>query len=67
MEHERVSGPAVETEFYGGEQNDEPEDEDARADAWRPRFALSTDKLTAILARHSEIAAASKKGRKKQP
>ena len=55
---------AVETEFYGGEQTDEPEDEDASAEAWRPMFTVSDDRLKAILARHAEVAAASNKGRK---
>ena len=55
---------AVETEFHGGEQIDEPEDEDVCAEAWRPMFNLPHDRLTAILARHSEVAAASKKGKK---
>ena len=55
---------SVETEFYGGEQTDEPEDEEARAEAWRPQFCLSLDRLTSILCRHAEVAAASKKGRK---
>ena len=35
---ERVNGSeaAVETEFYGGEQIAEPEDDDVVAGAWRP-------------------------------
>ena len=37
LEHVTVSGSAVETEFYGGEQTEEPENEDVNADAWRPR------------------------------
>ena len=44
---------------------EEPEDEDADAESWRPRFSLGHDRLTAILARHSEIAAASRQGSKK--
>ncbi len=43
---------------------DEPEDEDiAASEAWRPRLAFNHDRLTKILTRRSEIAAASKKGR----
>ena len=53
-----------ETEFYGGENTDEPENEDIDEGMWRPMFSLSHDKLTAILSRHSEVAAAHKKGRK---
>ena len=59
LEHVNVSGPAVVTEFYGGEQTEQPEDEDVDAESWRPRFSLGHDRLTAILSRHSEIAAAS--------
>ena len=65
VEHVNVPGPAVETAFYGGEQTEQPEDEDVDAEAWRPRFSLGHDRLTAILSRHSEIAAASRQGRKK--
>ena len=66
LENVNVSGLAVETEFYGGEQADqlESEDEDVHAEAWHPRFPLGHDRLTAILSRHSEIAGASRKGRK---
>ena len=63
LEHANVSGAAVETEFYGGEQMDEPEDEDVPdAEAWRPKCPLQHDRLTAILSRRSEIVAASRKG-----
>ena len=64
LEQVNDSGSAVEKEFYGGEQTDEPENEDDCAEAWRPRFPLRHDRLTAILSRHSEITAASRKGRK---
>ena len=56
-------GTLIETEFYGGEQTDEPENDDIGAESWRPAKDLS-HKLTAILSRQSEIASASKKGRK---
>ena len=66
VEDVNVSGLAIETEFYGGEQMENPEleDDDIFAEAWRPRFPLQHERLTAILSRQSEIAAASKKGRK---
>ena len=48
--------PQVETEFYGGEQAEEPENEDFAAETWRPMFSLSHDRLTAILSRTSEVA-----------
>ena len=64
VEHVNTSGSLLETEFHGGEQADEPEDDDVGTGTWRPEFKLSHDKLTAILARHSEVASASKKGRK---
>ena len=64
MEYVNAPGPLGETEFYGGEQTDAPENDDAGVDTWRPMFSLSHDRLTSILARHSEVAAASKKGRK---
>ena len=63
-EHVDATGSLVETEFHGGEQTDEPDNDDVNADSWRPEFFLSHDKLTAILSRHSEVAAASNKGRK---
>ena len=63
-EHVNASGSLGETEFYGGEQTEEPENEEVGAESWRPQFSLSHDRLTAILSRHSEVAAASKKGRK---
>ena len=42
LENVNVSGLAVETEFYGGEQADqlESEDEDVHAEAWRVRDFL---------------------------
>ena len=40
--HVNVSGAGVETEFYGGEQTDEPENEDVCAGAWRPRSLYGT-------------------------
>ena len=62
LEHAHASAAAAETEFYGGEQMDEPEDEDiAASEAWRPRFAFNHDRLTKLLTRRSEIAAASRK------
>ncbi|MDP6416552.1 MAG: hypothetical protein QGG54_16205, partial [Gammaproteobacteria bacterium] len=64
LEHVNASGSLVETEFYGGEQTDEPENDDVAADSWSPEFLLSHDRLTAILSRHSEVASAAKKGRK---
>ena len=64
VEPVNTPGPLVETEFYGGEQGDEPENDDDCAGAWRPEVHLELDRLTAILSRHSEIAAASRKGRK---
>ena len=57
-------GSLGETEFYGGEQTDEPENDDFAAETWRPMFSLSHARLTAILSRHSEIDSASRKGRK---
>mgnify|MGYP003317313854 CR=1 FL=1 len=63
-EHVNASGSLGETEFYGGEQTDEPENDEVDAETWRPMFSLSHDRLTAILSRHSEVAAASRKGRK---
>ena len=63
-EHSNSFGPAVETEFHGGEQVEEPENDDMHADAWHPRVPLQHVQLTAILARHSEITAPGKKGRK---
>ena len=64
LERVNGSGAAVETEFYGGEQIAEPEDEDVVAGAWRPMVDLSLDRLTAILSRHAETADASTHGRK---
>ena len=62
VESVNTPGPAVETEFYGGEQTDEPENDDFAAETWRPRFSLLHERLTAILSRHSEVSAASRKG-----
>ena len=67
VEHVSTSGSLLETEFHGGEQADEPENDDVGTDTWRPEFSLSHDKLTAILARHSEVASASKKAERAQP
>ena len=65
LELDNASGAKVETEFYGGEQTEEPEDKDVPdAEAWRPKCPLRHNRLTAILARHSEIAAAARRGRK---
>ena len=66
VEHVNTSGSLLETEFHGGEQADEPENDDVGTDTWRPEFSLSHDKLTAILARHSEVASASKKAERAQ-
>ena len=63
-EHVNASASLGETEFYGGEQTEEPENDEVGAETWRPMFSLSHDRLTALLARHSEVAAASKKGQK---
>jgi len=60
-----ASGPPVETEFHGGEQIDEPEDEDLiGAETWRSMFGLSLDRAKAVLRRETEVAAAAKKGPK---
>ena len=56
----------METEFYGGEQTDEPENDEVGAETWRPMFSLSHDGLTAILSRQSEIASDSKKRQKER-
>ena len=64
VEPVNTPGPLGETEFYGGEQADEPENDDFAAETWRPMFSLSHARLTAILSRHSEVSAASRKGRK---
>ena len=58
MKH--LSGSLVETEFYGGEQTDEPENDEVGAETWRSMFSLSHAKLTAILYRHPEVTAASR-------
>ena len=56
--------PLVETEFHGGEQTDEPENDEVGPETWRPMFSLSLDQVNGLLSRRSEVAAASKKGRK---
>ena len=67
IEPVNAPGPLGETEFYGGEQADEPENDDFAAETWRPMFSLSHDRLTTILSRHAEVAAASKKAEGAQP
>ena len=63
LSHEQTA--SMETEFHGGEQGQDPEDEDLEGSAaWRPRFPLNRDALVEILSRRNEIAAASRKGRK---
>ena len=68
MNHEQANvfwgGLAAESECYGGEHTEAPYNEDVRAEAWRPIFSVRRDKLTAILSRHHELAAASRQGRK---
>ena len=56
--------PQVETEFFGGEQAEEPENEDFAAETRHPMYSLSHARLTAILSRQSEVSDASRKGRK---
>ena len=57
--------PLGETEFYGGEQIDEPPiSDEVASDSWCPMFSFPHAKLTAILCRESEVKAARKKGRK---
>ena len=55
-EHVQSAAIGVETEFYGGEKIDEPENDDVCADSWRPMYEPSLERLTAILCRHSEVA-----------
>ncbi len=64
VERGNAASSHVETEFYGGENTDEPENEDIDEGMWRPMCSLSHARLTAILARHAEVAAAHKPGRK---
>jgi len=69
--HDNTEAPNnVEREFYGGEGNDleEPEDEQAEcAEISRPVLGtFDPEELVRILARHKEIDAAGRKGRKKQ-
>ena len=59
VEPVNTPGPLVETDFYGGEQADEPENDDLAAEMWCPMFSFSHARLTDILARHSEVSAAS--------
>ena len=66
LEHEDVPKSTVETEFYGGEQAEEPEDDDIENNSHQPWFCFDGRKLATILARHSEIALASKKADKVQ-
>ncbi len=55
----------VETEFYGGEQGPQSEDEDVTgSESWRARYVLDRAELVGILSRQDEVAAASKKGKK---
>ena len=54
----------MESEFYGGEQLNDPEDEDLIL-AWRPEQCFDHNKLVTILSRSDEITAAGRKGRKK--
>ena len=67
VEHVDTSGSLLETEFHGGEQADEPDDDDDAKGSWRFECKLSPEKLKAILARHSEVASASKKAERAQP
>ena len=56
----------VESEFYGGEQLDDPVDEDPIGSlSWRPEEFFDHNKLVNILSRSAEITAAGRKGRKK--
>ena len=61
--HGQATG--VETEFYGGEHRQEPEDENlAGTEAWKAEVVFNRDTLVDILFRRVEVAAASRKGRK---
>lgn len=56
----------VESEFYGGEQINDPEDEELiGSEGWRPEHAFNHSELVNILCRSAEITAAGRKGRKK--
>ena len=56
----------MESEFYGGEQLDDPVDEDPTGSlAWRPEEFFDHNKLVNIFSRSDEITAACRKGRKK--
>ena len=56
----------MESEFYGGEQLDDPVDEDPSGSlGWRPEKCFDHNKLVNILTRSDEITAAGRKGRKK--
>ena len=61
-------GPSrlVETEFHGGGQDDEPEDEELGGGSWRPECVLSHERLTSILSRQAEIRAAAGPGRRRR-
>ena len=47
-------GPLLETEFYGGEQADEPENEEIGEDGWRAMYVLPLDRIKTLLCRQSE-------------
>ena len=56
----------MESEFYGGEQLDDPQDEDPSGSlGWRPEKCFDHNKLVTILTRIDEVAAGGRKGRKK--
>ena len=58
--------PNVDSEFYGGEQLNDPEDEDPTPClGWRSEEFFDHNKLVSILSRSAEITAAGRKGRKK--
>ena len=59
--------PQVETEFYGGEQAEEPENEDFAAETCCPEVRLEHARLTAILFRQAEVSEASRKGKTFDP
>ena len=49
IEHVNAPGLLGETEFHGGEEIAEPEDDTAGADAWRPECSFELDRLTGLL------------------
>ena len=56
----------VESEFYGGEQLNDPEDEELTgSEGWRPERFFNHNELVNILSRSAEITAGGRKGRKK--